>query len=171
MQNNQYWRQDDPRLNERQAWPKEAFPEADYAWFRESGCLVCSLAAMLLRFGLEKNTEEEPFNPWILNQRLIACGAFTPEADLELDDIWKLYPLRYIGSIPYSWDTLKQLIENGSLCLVTVPGIRGPRHFTAVLCLTEDDAVLFDPLCGERKLREVDRLCEIREFRLKDKGR
>ena len=126
MQNNQYWRQDDPRLNERQAWPKEAFPEADYAWFRESGCLVCSLAAMLLRFGLEKNTEEEPFNPWILNQRLIACGAFTPAADLELDDIWKLYPLRYIGSVPYSWEALKQLTESGSLCLLTVPGIRAP---------------------------------------------
>lgn len=168
MPNNLYWRQDDPRLNERQAWPKDVFPAADYTWFRECGCLVCSLAVLLLHSGLEKNTEEVPFDPWILNQRLIACGAFTPAADLDLGDIQKLYPLRYEGSVPYSWDTLKQLTESGSLCLLTVTGNRSPRHFTAVLVLTEDDAVLFDPLCGERKLREVDRVCEIRAFRRTD---
>ena len=157
--------QTNPQLNEEEAWPAHRFPEADYRYFRECGCLICSLSVLLLESGLEENTEEKPFNPWILNQRLIACGAFTPSADLELADIQKLYPLRYCGSLPYSREALEHSVKSGSLCLITVPGIHADRHFTAVLRLVANDAVVFDPLCGEKNLSDYDQVCEIREFR------
>ncbi|MCR5577381.1 MAG: hypothetical protein K6F56_10265 [Oscillospiraceae bacterium] len=163
----EYWRQDDPRLNEAEAWPKTDFPDAEYTYFRECGCLVCALAVLLRHHGLEDNAEDA-FDPWLLNRRLIACGAFTSGADLELEEIRKLYPLIYAGATPYTREALVRLAENGSPCLITVPGIRADRHFTALLCLTPDDAVVFDPLCGERKLSEYARVCEIRAFRRTD---
>ena len=90
-----HWRQDAPWLNEAEAWPKALFPDAEYHSFRECGCLVCALAVMLKSSGLENASEEARFNPWVLNQRLITCGAFTPAADLELENVRKLYPLEY----------------------------------------------------------------------------
>ena len=100
------WRQDDPRFNREEAWPEAQFPDAEYRRFRDAGCLVCALAVMLRHAGLEKEADEDLFNPWILNRRLIDCGAFTPAADLELLDIRKLYPLEYLGDVPYSRDAL-----------------------------------------------------------------
>lgn len=160
-----YLRQDDPRLNEAEAWPRSAFPEAEYTYFRECGCLVCALAALLQRHGYEDGAA---FDPWVLNQRLAACGAFTPSADLELEEIRRLYPLAYTGQTPYSREALTQLAESGALCLITVPGTRAERHFTALLRLTPDDAVVFDPLCGERILSGYERICEIRALRRVD---
>lgn len=71
------WRQDAAWLNEEEAWPKTLFPDADYSYFRECGSLVCALTVMLYHSGMEETSGQEPINPWILNQRLIACGAFT----------------------------------------------------------------------------------------------
>ncbi len=61
------WRQDDPRYNVREAWPEASFPEAAYHYFREAGCLVCSLAILLRHHDIEKEADEEKFNPWILS--------------------------------------------------------------------------------------------------------
>ena len=158
------WLQTDAHLNREEAWPARLFPEADCRYFRDCGCLVCSLAVLLRHGGLE-TADESRFDPWILNRRLIDCGAFTPAADLELSQIRKLYPLRYAASLPYSREGLERAAADGSLCLITVPGIRAERHFTALLQLTPDDALVFDPLCGEKRLRQYERLCEIRVFR------
>ena len=166
-QNRNYktWLQKEPRFNEEEAWPKSVFPDAEYTRFRDCGCLVCSLAVLLRHSGIEKTEEEELFNPWILNRRLIACGAFTPAADLELNDIQKLYPLQYMGAVPYSQQTLYQLTENDLLCLITVPGIRSDSHFLALLCILPEDALVFVPLLGERKLSDYAKICDIRAFR------
>ena len=123
------FRQDAPGLNEAEAWPKSVFPDADYTFFRECGCLICALAVMLRHTGIERNADEKQFNPWILNQRLIACEAFTPAADLKLQDIRKLYPLQYMGSVSYTREALDQMVESGSPCLITVPGILSEKHF------------------------------------------
>lgn len=81
------WRQTDPRFNKAEAWPAQQFPDAQFRFFRDAGCLVCALAVLLRHTGLEKEADENLFNPWILNRRLIDCGAFTPAADLELSGI------------------------------------------------------------------------------------
>ncbi len=161
----EYCRQDDPSLNEKEAWPKTIFPEAEFTYFREGGCLICSLTVLLLHHGIKERDGEERFTPWVLNQKLIACGAFTPTADLELTKLQNLYPLRYAGSEPYSRSALRRVHENGSPCLITVPGIRSYRHFTTLLRMTSSDAVVFDPLYGEKKLSEYRQVCEIREFK------
>ena len=160
------WRQDDPRYNQVEAWPALLFPAAEYRYFRDCGCLVCALAVMLRRYGVEKEEDEGLFNPWVLNQGLIECGAFSPEADLELCDISRLYPLEYLGEVPYSRDTLLQVAERGLPCLVTVPGENAAMHFTALLEALQDDAVVYDPRCGKKNLSSYARVCEIRVFRL-----
>ena len=158
------WRQDDPRFNQAEAWPASLFPAAEYRYFRDCGCLVCALAVMLRHYGVEKEVDESLFNPWVLNERLIGCGAFSPEADLELSDINRLYPLEYLGETPFSWQALAQVAESGLPCLVTVPGCKITLHFTTLLEPLPDDAIVFDPLCGEKKLGSYERACEIRLF-------
>ena len=158
------WRQTEPRFNRVEAWPAERFPNVDYRYFRDCGCLVCALAVMLRHSGTEKEEDESLFDPWILNKRLIDCGAFTPAADLELSCISRLYPLEYVGPIPYTREALVRIMERGLPCLVTVPGEHGARHFTAPLFTMPDDVIVFDPLIGERRLNAYKRICEIRVF-------
>ena len=158
------WRQSDPRFNREEAWPARLFPDADCRYFRDAGCLVCALAVMLRHYEVEKTEDERQFNPWILNQSLIRCGAFTSAADLDLSNIGRLYPLAYSGAMPYSEAALIQIAEKGQPCLITVPGNHAEHHFTTFLRLLPDDAVVYDPLCGERKLSTYDRICEIRVF-------
>ena len=160
-----HWRQKELRFNRAEAWPAERFPDADYRYFRDCGCLVCALAVMLRHSGTEKEEDERLFDPWILNKRLIDCGAFTPAADLELFCISRLYPLEYVGPIPYAREALVQIMEQGLPCLVTVPGVHGDRHFIAPLFTLPDDVIVFDPLIGEQKLSAYKRICEIRVFR------
>ena len=159
------WLQDDPLFNLSEAWPASLFPAAEYRYFKDCGCLVCALAVMLRHCGIEGEEDEALFNPWVLNQRLIECGAFTPEADLELSDIGRLYPLEYLGAVPYSREALAQIAEYGRPCLVTVPGDKATMHFTALLQMLPDDAMVFDPCCGENLLGTYDRVFEIRVFR------
>lgn len=120
---------------------------------------------MLRHYGIEKAEDESLFNPWVLNQRLIDCGAFYPTANLELARIDRLYPLEYLGAVPYVRDTLVQLAQDGLPCLITVPGVNASRHFTALYALTEDDVVVMDPLFGERSLSSYEQVHDIRVFR------
>ena len=159
------WLQTEPRFNRAEAWSAEQFPAASYRFFRDAGCLVCSLAVMLRHYGIETSAQEDLFDPWILNRRLIECGAFSPAADLELSRINRLYPLEYLGAVTYSGNALNRFAENGLQCLITVPGEKADRHFLALLTLLPDDAIVFDPACGEKRLSMYERICEIRAFR------
>lgn len=158
------WRQDDAFLNACEAWPATLFPDAEYHYFADCGCLVCALAVMLLHCSVETELDEERFNPWILNQRLIDCGAFSSAADLDLEAISRLYPLEYRESVPFSMLALAQRADQGWPCLITVPGKLAERHFTTFLGMRGDDAVVYDPVCGERLLSSYKRVCEIRVF-------
>ena len=158
------WLQTDPGLNRAEAWSAEQFPDAAYRFFRDAGCLVCSLAVMLRHCGVEQAADDCPFDPWILNQWLIGCGAFSPAADLELAYISRLYPMEYLGALPYSEDALVRAGASGLPCLVAVPGEKAARHFTALLELLPEDAIVFDPICGEKRLSTYDRICELRVF-------
>lgn len=158
------WLQTNPSFNREVAWPAKQFPDADYRYFGDCGCLICALAVMLRSSGIEKEDDESLFNPWILNQRLLDCGAFSPAADLELSCINRLYPLAYLGEIPYSRESLVQIVEKGLPCLITVPGEKAEKHFTALISLLQDDAIVFDPLRGEQRVSAYDQIFEIRVF-------
>ncbi len=119
---------------------------------------------MLRVCSIESEQDEAMFNPWVLNQKLISCGAFSSDADLELADVRKLYPLVYLGEVPYSREAVVMAAKNGAPCLITVPGENAPRHFTTLLAVTEDDALIYDPSCGERNLSSYERVCELRLF-------
>ncbi len=160
------WRQDDAFLNGAQAWPAALFPRATYHYFRDCGCVVCSLAVMLRHCGAETESDEGLFNPWVLNQRLIDCGAFDSAADLNLDCVGRLYALEYVGKLPCTADALAEVAASGAPCLVTVPGQNAEWHFTTLLRMLEGDAELYDPNVGKAWLSSYDGPSEIRVFRL-----
>lgn len=171
MKNNVDYRdflQTDPRYNEKEAWTEEKFPYAQYRYLREAGCLICSLAFLLRYHEIEKETDINVFNPWILCEKLIGIKAFLPSADLEIAAVSRLYPIGYLGVVSYSREALLDAAENGYICLMTVSGNNGPVHFIALEELTESDAVVFDPKEGIKYLSEYDRPYQIRLFRITD---
>ena len=160
------WKQTDPYLNHLEAWPAGIFPEAKWHYFKESGCLITSLSIMLCRFRIEQECDPKCFNPWILNERLKSIGAFTPAADLFISDICKLYPVVYTGELPCSKQELVRLLGAGTPFLVTVPGIRGDRHFVVPDRLTDDGLIIIDPLRGKTVLTESDIIIDLRVFQI-----
>lgn len=158
------WRQADERYNQEEAWPASLFPEAKFHIFRECGCLITSLAIMLRHFGIEKEGDEELFNPWILNERLIRAGAFDPAGNLILSDLNKLYPIEYIGSTAYTEEGLKKAVASGEPFLITVPGIRGEHHFIVPDHMEGDDLATIDCAWEKEYLSQFDTICELRLF-------
>ncbi|MBP1585226.1 MAG: polysaccharide deacetylase family protein [Lachnospiraceae bacterium] len=156
---------DDPRYSREKAWPEERFPDANYHYIRDTGCLVCAISYMLRKNGIEKESDINAFNPWIFTMRLIESGAFTPAADLNLFAISSLYPLLYEGPVRYSEKRLIEYAENGYLCLLTVPGQKGIHHFIALDHILPGDASVFDPKFGMKLLSDYGRVLEIRPFR------
>lgn len=157
--------QNNPRYNEREAWTAERFPDAQYHYFRDSGCLVCSLAFLLRYHGFEKETNTDIFNPWTFCERLIENQAFSPGADLEIAAVSRLYPIGYLGVIDYSREALIDSVRSGYACLIVVRGKNGPFHFIVLEELTEDDAIVFDSKAGQRYLSEYAEVYQIRLFR------
>ncbi|MCR4611746.1 MAG: hypothetical protein K5644_07590 [Lachnospiraceae bacterium] len=161
------WIQTNRNFNDKEAWSKEKFPDASYRYFEDAGCLVCSLAVMLRHYGIEKMNLGRRFNPWILNERLIECGAFSSAADLDLNYISRIYPLEYLGEIPYSYNELLKCVKRNLMCLITVPGEKAKRHFMTLLELNSyQDATVFDPMYGIKSIITYKRICEIRVFRI-----
>ncbi len=164
------WRQDNPALNEKEAWPGSRFPDTEYHMFSEKGGLVTAFAIMLRHFSIEKETDEKLFNPWILNQRLIACGAFDSRAGLNLRDINRLYPLDYSGTMAYSRENLQAVWETGQPFLIVVAGDQGERHFLVAEEMAEDDLVVMDPQGAGRYLSDYDQVMELLVFWRSDEG-
>ena len=144
--------------------PKISEPASGNSRFPHAVPDQSALAVMLERCGLE-TANAGRFDPWVLNERLIGCGAISPAADLELSFIHCLYPLEYLGAAPFTESALRRIAEEGTPCLVTVPGTNAERHFAAFLRLAPEGAFVFDPLCGERMLDLRGRICEVRAFR------
>lgn len=159
------WKQTDAAFNEEQAWPASLFPDATYRYFSECGCVVTALSIMLRHFNIEQQADPTKFNPWILNERLIHCGAFDAAADLVLPDIDMLYDLEYAGAIVYSRESIIRIFQSGEPFLITVPGTNAPKHFIAPDALTEDDVAVIDSASEKRFLSEYDKVLELRLFR------
>ena len=159
------WKQTDAAFNQKEAWPASLFPDASYRYFSECGCVVCALAAMLRHYGIEKQSDVSRFNPWILNEKLIRCGAFSVAADLMLADIDLLYELEYAGAVVYSREKLVEIYQSGEPFLITVSGTNAPRHFIAPDYLTEEDLAVIDSASEKRFLSEYEKVLELRLFR------
>ena len=162
------WKQTDSRFNREEAWPAELFPDAEFRFFSECGCVVTSLAIMLRHFGIEPETDEEKFNPWILNEWLIRCEAFTKSADLIIGNISRIYPLEYVGKIPYSKEAAEELCASGEPFLITVRGTNAPRHFIVPDGLFNGELKVIDCYGNNRHISDYDTVYDLRLFRKKD---
>jgi len=158
------WKQTDPAFNEKEAWPKEQFPRAHYHYLKDTGCLLTSLSIMLRHFGIEKETEERKFNPWILHERLLAAGVYDEVADLCLQRVHRVYPIEYCGSVPFSKETLQRVAGTGEPFLIAVPGQLAPRHFIAPDHPEGDTFTVFDPNSEKQSLEEYPAVLELRIF-------
>ena len=168
---NQYlylsWNPKNPCYNKEEAWPASLFPEAEYHYFHECGSLLCALAILLRHHGFEKENDEALFNPWILNQRLTDCGAFSPAADLHLHLVSRLYPLDYYGFITFHPGILEDLGRNKWLCLFLVQKEGGGRSFAALHSISgvsSEDVSVIEPGAGVRRLSDYKKVYDLRLF-------
>ena len=160
------WTQLSEKFNKTEAWQEDLFPDAEYRFMKEAGCLIVPLAIRLRSFGIETEDDEELFNPMILNERLIEVGAFDSAADLYLNYINKLYALDYIGPMGYSDKCLQMLIQRGNPFLICVPGVRGDKHFVAFDGFCEDgDIAILDPAQRAERLSDYETVLDLRVFR------
>ena len=162
------WKQTDSEFNKEEAWTSQLFPDAKFRYFSDCGCVVTSLAIMLRHFGLEPETDPEKFNPWILNELLIRCEAFTKSADLIIRNISRIYPLEYVGTTPYSKETVEELLKSGNPFLITVPGTNAPRHFIVPDCLMNGDLKIIDCYGDNQYISDYNTVYDLRVFRKKD---
>lgn len=166
-----HWQVWDEKFNHKIAWNKKEFPYAKLHYMREGGCLVTSLAILLRYYGIEKESREELFNPWILNNKLKAIQAFTYAADLELNAVRDVYPLEFLEKIPYSRKKLIGLLSKNTICLVEVPGVHDPYHFVVPIKATEDDIVIIDSGWDKGFLSEFTCAYNIYTFRIIEKNK
>lgn len=161
------WRQYDYRYNQEQAWPESEFPDTTYRYLRDVGCFITSLAIMMRHFGIEKEDKFERFNPWIFFKRTKEAGFFNTAAEFDPYRISEMYPIEYVGDIPYSREKLIECIEKGYACMVSVPGIHGIYHYMVPEKITDCDVKIID--CGWdcEYLSEFSEVCDIVLFRKK----
>ena len=160
------WRQADPRYNEVDAWPEDIFPKAEFRRFKQSGCLITSLAIMLRHYNLEKETSEDLFNPLILNSKLIENNVFDEYADIDLANLKNIYPLEYIGGIPYSYEAMIDAYTSGEPFLITVPGVNAENHFVVPDHPIDGDMAIIDCAWGKERLSEFEIVKQLRLFKL-----
>lgn len=127
------WKQYDIILNEKAAWEKEKFPNAQYHYFKECGCFVTSIANLLIKYNLESNS----FSPWTLNEKLKKIGGFSDAADLYANAIEKLYPINYCGREKYTKERALELLDKGYACILVVRGVNYPLHYVLMDSKTE----------------------------------
>ncbi|MDO5131927.1 MAG: polysaccharide deacetylase family protein [Eubacteriales bacterium] len=154
----------EPAYNREDSTSENQYSLAETRYFREGSGLVYALAGMLYLQGLEPEAGETTFNPWILNQRLAEAGAFSATGNLSLSLLYRLYPLVYHGDIPYARESLQFLLGKEISCLLLFAREHEYGRFLAVIDLTEEDVLVFDPSAGVRFLSEFDEVCEIRVF-------
>ena len=158
------WKQADERYNEEAAWPSSEFPDAEYHYFREAGCLVLALAIMLRHFGIENEPDESKFNPYILNERLKEVGAFLPNADLMLDYISKLYPLEWVGFTHYTTAKMKSYYGTHQPFLITVPGVNAANHFIIPDIMTDGNLKVIDNAFHKEWITDYEKVYNIYIF-------
>ena len=158
------WRQNDPRYNKEEAWDSSEFPDATYNYFREAGCLVLALAIMLRHFGIENETDESKFNPYILNERFKEVGAFSSSADLMLDYINKLYPLEWAGFTHYTTAKMISYYQSKQPFLITVPGINAANHFIIPDEMADGNLKVIDNAFHKEWITDYDKVYNIYIF-------
>lgn len=159
------WRQDDSRYNMTQAFDEEHYPDAQYRYIKDSGCLIVALAIMVRMYGLEKEADYQKFNPWIFLQRAKAAGCFTKSADFILADITKLYPLEQFECVPYSRQAMIESRQNGYASILMVPGIHGPYHYVVPDQILPDDVSVIDNMFGKTRVSQYEKVFYIVHFR------
>ena len=161
------WRQYDYRYNKTEAWPEKDFPDTSFRYIKNIGCFVTSMAVMLRHFGIEKEAHFEKFNPWIFFERTKKAGFYNSYAEFDPYRISELYPIEYVGDIPYSREKLTECFEGGYACMISVPGIHGIYHYIVPEKITDNDVRIID--CGWdcEYLSEFSEVCDIVLFRIK----
>ena len=151
------WKQSDAEWNAEAPW------SGSYAGFlSNSGCWITSVSMLLRQYGQVSESVDE-FNPAICAGELYAAGALTGGGDMILSMVDAAYPgFTYAGSYGYSYDTLKELFDEGYACALLV---KGGGHMVAVHDVLDDGTVLImDPGWYRTTLSEWGGAAEIIVF-------
>lgn len=139
----QRWLVYDDRFNKEEMWRKENYPGCKWHYMKQSGCLVISLATLLVMNGLESN-DENIFNPIIFCEKLKKSGLFDKNADLLLDKINEVCSLQYFEEVPWDIKLLNEAMKDGFLCLLCVPGVHDAYHFVVPTEIVGNDVRIID---------------------------
>ena len=138
------WTQDDERYNMTEAFDFENYPDAQYRYLKDNGCLVVALAIMVRLFGIEKETDFNKFNPLIFLERAKVAGCFSKSADFMLSEIPRLYPIEQFECIPYSREALIDSINKGYASVLMVAGKNAPHHYVVPYKILDNDVSIID---------------------------
>ena len=158
------WRQGNPYVHGREDCIRLRFQDVDPHLFTENEGLITSLAIMLRHFRIEKEEQENHFNPWILYRKLFLCKAFDSQGLLSLRAVERLYPLDYAGTMTYSQENLKAVWDTGQPFLITVSGIQGTKHYLVPDFMIRDDMAVIDCLWDRQYLSEYEKVFELQVF-------
>ena len=162
------WSQDDPRYNVTEAFDAENYPDANYRYLRDNGCYIVALAIMLRRFGIEKESDYQKFNPMIFLERAKKAGCFSKGADFISASISKLYPIEQFECIPYFREALIESYKKGYASILMVPGVKGPYHYIVPDEILDDDVSVIDNKFGKTLVSQYEKVYYIVHFRYMD---
>lgn len=159
------WTQDDYRYNLTEAFDEEKYPDAQYRYFKDCGCLIVALAIMLRLSGVEKETDYSKFNPWILLERAKASECFDKSADFILSKLSELYPIEQFECVPYSREALIDSRNKGYLSLLMVPGLNSPYHYIVPDEILINDISVIDNKFGKTLASQYKKVYYILNFK------
>lgn len=163
--NYRLWRQYDDEWNQKEAWPEAEFPHAKSRYMKKTGCFITSMAILLRLYNIEKETDPNLFNPLILCKNMQKIGAYDCFADIRPESFSRLYPIEYLGSIPYSYTKLVELLKQEQPCLVMVPGLSEPFHYIVPDAVLNNDVKICDPGFDKEYLSDFSKIFYIVMFR------
>lgn len=150
------WRQYDDEWNQEEAWPEPQYPYATSRYMRKSGCFITSVAIMLRRYNIEQEKDPQRFNPLLLVKKMEEAGAYDLFADMYPEAISRLYPIEYLGTVPFSYQKLTEWMAKEEPCLVMVPGVSGPYHYVVPDEMDDRGVKICDPGFANEYLSEFD---------------
>lgn len=139
------WKQYSINWKEETPWPRGRR-------FGAAACWITSLAMLLRQYDIVTEPSVEKFNPLICNSILMEHGIVIDTGDYinsGVEKIFNAFPgIYYVADVPYSFDTLKSLYDQGFICIVH----ENRGHYVAVREVTDTEVVIMDPGYKENEL-------------------
>ena len=137
------WKQDDPRWNEKQAWPETRYPEVPFRTLAEGGDQVTALAMLLTQYDM---VAEHDFDPWQCLEKLKKAEAFREDGQLLWSRVADAFPgFHFENRVEFSRQKAAALYDYGFPCILALEQPDGSTHYAALQSADEYTVRILDP--------------------------